>query len=63
MANIKGLISQLTGAGRGAAGGRPASGRSRGVAGGTRGGAAGGTRNRDEAIGRGIRKLVSRGRR
>ena len=51
MANLKGLISQLTSR-RGAAGtARPA-----------RGTRAGGSRSQDEAIGRGVRKLLRRGR-
>jgi hypothetical protein len=62
MANLKGLLSQFAGGRRGAAGGRPAGGGARGGLGGSRG-RAGGTKGQDEAIGRGIRKLVARGRR
>ena len=51
MANLKGLISQLTSR-RGSAGtARPA-----------RGTRAGAGRSQDEAIGRGVRKLLRRGR-
>ena len=60
MANLRGIIGRVAG---GAAGGRRAGGvggRPTGGVGGVGGGAAGGRRSSDEAIGRGVRGLLSR---
>jgi hypothetical protein len=63
MVNIRGIANQFM-RGRGAAGGgvarRPAGGTGTGVGGGMGTGAAGGRRTQDEAIGRGVRKLLGR---
>ena len=58
MANLKGIISSVVG---GASSRRRGAGTRTGTAGTT--GAAGGRRSQDEAIGRGVRSLLSRFRR
>lgn len=64
MVNIRGIANQFMrsrGAAGGGAGRRPAGGMGTGVGGGMgTTGAAGGRRTQDEAIGRGIRKLLGR---
>ena len=65
MANLRGIISQLSGARRGGAGGtagtrRRTTGTGTGMGTGT--GAAGGRGGADEAIGRGVRKFLRRAR-
>ena len=66
---LRGIVNRVMGAGRTAGGAgarRPAGGglgTGTGMGAGTRGGAAGGRRAQDEAIGRGVRGVLSRFRR